>query len=202
MNIGFQFLQNFILFVKKIIVKLKYFTYLRFISLLKSNFIILFAIFLLIACKNDSTTNAEETAVKDKISLIVGEWFGQNKKGEEMTWVFKEDKSFTIIKGNMVMKSTDLVEKMFMDTSVRPVHPALRGKTVTMVYETNLTPVPNHFDLVVKANDEEVLRFKGLIEFLTDNKIRLYMALDNTEDGMSVRPSGFNDEDDIVYTRK
>jgi len=134
-------------------------------------------------------TNKEQTA---ELSLV-GEWVGVNKDKEEFTWVFMKNGKFTIIIGNSVMKDEDLANEMAGKYKIT-------DKKVIATYKTDFSRKPGHFDIIFKANNEEFLRWKGIIEFLSENKIRFYMPAG--EKDAQIRPDNFDSVATTVFTRK
>lgn len=121
----------------------------------------------------------------NKQPSLVGEWTSVDKHGKEEMTIFKEDKSMVIIKNNKVK------EFNFEDKSLK--------------YEVDNSKTPNWFDMIVydKKNNEEIMRVKGIYEFLSENTFRLCIngGKHDIEQALQ-RPSSFNEKNTTIFTKK
>lgn len=113
---------------------------------------------------------------------IVGEWEGEIKS-KPTTLIFNEDGSYITIKGNKVSSSSEEKD----------------GKSAH--WEVDCSKTPHYIDIVITDEDkqEEIARMKGLWEFLSENKVRFYIAKDMEK--ALVRPDAFDENKTVVLTR-
>lgn len=115
---------------------------------------------------------------------IIGEWTSEDEYGSKETIIFKEDKSMIVIKNNRV-EDFDFEDK-------------------TLKYEVDDSKTPCWFDMIIydDKNHEEIMRIKGLYEFLSDNTFRLCIngGKRNLEESLQ-RPSSFEKRNTTIFTR-
>ena len=119
-------------------------------------------------------------------SKIVGEWTTQNKYEDKGTLIFKEDGNFISI------NSSGKIDNMGF-------------KTNNIKYEFNGSKKPNWLDFVFydSENKEEIVRMRGIIEFMSDNTARIGF-LTNKSDMIEMlsRPHNFEECDSKIISRK
>lgn len=121
----------------------------------------------------------------NKQPSIVGEWISEDNYGSKQTIIFKEDKSMIVIKNNRV-EDFDFEDK-------------------TLKYEVDNSKKPCWFDMIIydDKNHEEIMRIKGLYEFLSENTFRLCIngGQRNLEESLQ-RPSSFEKRNTTIFTRR
>lgn len=96
-------------------------------------------------------------------SKYVGEWKGVSKDGTATDLVLDPDK-YALMKVN--------------DQSIGGSNFIIKGKKAEMKYEIDETKEPDWIDLVVleKGSSNEISRVKGIVKFLSADRIELRMA--------------------------
>jgi len=119
-------------------------------------------------------------------SKIIGEWTTQEKYDSKSTLIFNKDGSFISI------NSEGKIDNMGF-------------KTKNIKYEINESTKPNWLDFVFydSANKEEIVRLRGIIEFMSDNTARIGF-LTNKSDMVEMlsRPHDFEECDSKIISRK
>lgn len=121
----------------------------------------------------------------NKAPSITGEWISEDEYRSPETTIFKDDNTFIVIKDNKVKEFDS------------------ENKSVT--YELDDSHKPAWIDIIVtdKINKEEIMRIKGIYEFLSDNTIRMCINGGKYEVEKSlIRPSEFDKNNTHVLTRK
>ena len=116
---------------------------------------------------------------------LVGEWTSQDKYGVKETTIFKEDGSFIAIRDNK------MVDFNFKDKSFK--------------YDVDESHSPHWLDVIVydDENKEEIMRLKGIYEFLSKSTIRVYFSSEKADPTkILIRPKEFDKNDTEILTKK
>jgi hypothetical protein len=119
-------------------------------------------------------------------SKIIGEWTTQDKYSDKGTLIFKEDGTFISINGDGKIDNMGF-------------------KTNRIKYELNQSKNPNWLDFVFFNADtnEEIVRMRGIIEFLSDNTARIgFMANKSDLIEMLSRPKSFEECEEKIISKK
>jgi hypothetical protein len=137
---------------------------------------ILLAASLLVIITGCNTPSAKTT---DK---IIGEWKGMDK-GMQVSFIFDKSNNAKFIQGNNVIGGGEFVKN---------------GKKLELKYEIDYSNKPIWLDLVVyeKGANVEMGRKKGIVRFLSDNKIEYIINFSDTS-----RPDLNEKESSIVLTK-
>lgn len=121
---------------------------------------------------------------------IVGEWETTVKNGQKATFLFKENGDFLLILGNTVIKNSDIENEV--NKSIN------QESRIVVFYEIKYDKNPNWIDIVYldTKNNEEVIRTRSIVEFLTPTKIRLdfenFITPGDSDIKDWLRPDDFN----------
>ena len=107
------------------------------------------------ACK---TPTVKSVPVAKSIDKIIGEWNGRIEKEENVSLIFDTTQHVIFIQGNDVYGGANF---------------SIKGEKGELKYEIDYSKNPIWLDLVFYQNNkiDEVKRVKGIVRFLTDNKI-------------------------------
>ncbi len=119
-------------------------------------------------------------------SKLVGEWTTQDKYEDKGTLIFKEDGTFISI------NSDGKIDNMGF-------------KTNNIKYEFNQSKSPNWLDFIFydSENKEEIVRMRGIIEFMSNNTARIGLVTNKSDlIEMLSRPHNFEECDSKIISRK